>query len=143
MEFKSGQALQALDEIKRPIGMDSHVRQSCRAVASHSATSKTMQSEINMLVCKRPARVSAKSAAVLGRVEGSGSIRARLGGAAAESGRSYIFARKHAISEAAIHSEDFIVSEAGLESKFCDDIGRWIKRIIGVKVVKTAADPSR
>ena len=123
--------------------MGGNVQQSCRAIAAHSAASKAMQSEINMLVCKGPAHVGAKAAAILGRIEGSRSIRARLGCGAADGGCSYVFARKDAVPETAVHTENFVVAEAGLEGQLRDDIRRRIKRIVSIEVVKTAANASR
>ena len=86
-----------------------------------------MQAEIDMLVVKRPAGIGAHATAIFGTVVGCRSIRTGRGGCAAHGGSKHVFAGEHPIAEPAVHAEDFIVSEARLESQLGNHIRRRIE----------------
>src|SRR6202011_5827824 len=71
-------------------------------------------------------------------VKCGGSVRASLSGGPADSGCGYVFARKNAVPEAAIHPENLVVSKTRLESKLGDHIGRRIEGVVCLVVIQAA-----
>src|SRR5208282_334058 len=83
-----------------------------------------------------PAGVGAEAAAVLRRVEGTGSRSCRTG--AIGSAADYeVGAGEDAVAEAVIEAEYLVVSEAGIEGGLGHDIGR---RVEGIGRSRSAGD---
>src|SRR5579864_4199632 len=120
MVFECGQALVVANEIKLAGAIDRGIGQAARAVTPDALSAKSVQTEVDALLRKRPAGVGANASAVLRSVVGEDRTWARQG--AARRGRESLFTGKHAIAEAAIYSEDLVVAETWLERNLRHDV---------------------
>src|SRR3954471_1354606 len=132
MPFQRGQTLGTADQLERSHIADGSISQSACAVAADTAAVQRVQSEIEVvavLLIEREASVRADSAAILGRVKGAKSIgpgcRAKT-----NCGCRNVFAGEHAVAEAAIDTEHFVVAESRLKRQLGDDVGRRIERVV-------------
>ena len=108
--------------------MNRSIRKLSRTVTPHTATPEAMQAENEMLVVEGPASVGADASAVLRSVVSFVCI--GRGRRAARLARKILHAGEYAIPEAVEDSEYFVVSKAGIESQFGDNIGRGIEGVI-------------
>src|SRR5580704_243788 len=112
------------------------------AVPPHPAAPETVQTEDDFLIVEVPASVGANAAAVLGNIVGSESVGTRARAAGARSGRTdeKVCARKDAVAEPVVQSEDLVVSKARVKRGLGDDIWRWVEGIAACRATGSVVD---
>ena len=112
--------------------MNGKIGKLCGAVPPHSAATKTVQTEHDVFIVESPASVGAKAAAVSRGVIGTqsaGACTVALFGQGPVCADDEVSARKDAVAEPVIESEDLVVSKTRIERRLGDDIGRWVEGI--------------
>src|SRR5580698_2804645 len=123
--------------MKGAVTVDRSIGQAARAVTTDSAAGETFCAQRDSLG-NVEAHACTSTATFLGSVVGShGRSNANSLTSASCSGKNFT-AWEYTIGEAISDSEHFVVSDAGIECDLRNEVGRWVERVCGRRIVAIA-----